>query len=181
MNSFADDWRTPMLATAWDEALASARKKADKDVRRAVLPSRAEFREEAFAVWAGFIARSVYEFWCGIHCLCTIWDGSPETEDEAFDARGQPATFYDEAFIARLCELAAEYGLYQSARQARVYVSLCDRYCERGRWVLETLQAMLLELPTLPGETVDAYWCYRSGLPANYDPASPQLMLPLFA
>ena len=182
MNHALDtDWRKPYLARAWDVALASTRKKAEKDAKRTTLPSQADFRYEAQVVWGELIGQCVYDFWCGIHCLCTIWDGNPETEEEAFDDKGQPWTFYDEGFITRLCALAAEYGLYKNAAEARLYVSLWDRYCERGRWVLETLQAMLLELPTLPGETVDAYWRYRSGLPADYDPASPQMILPLFA
>ena len=100
------DWRTPFMAKAWDAALASARKQADKDARRAALPSQADFREAAMTVWDAFLGRCVYEFWAGIYCLCTIWDRSPETEEDAFDDRGQPWTFYDETFITRLCVLA---------------------------------------------------------------------------
>ena len=41
------DWRRPYLAKAWDAALASARKKAEKDAKRTTLPSQADFRYEA--------------------------------------------------------------------------------------------------------------------------------------
>ena len=64
-----------------------------------------------------FIGQCVYDFWLGIHCLFTIWDGNPETEEEAFDDKGQPWTFYDEAFITRLCALAADYGLTRAQRK----------------------------------------------------------------
>ena len=175
-----DEWYKPLiLDKAWSAAMQVARKQPGAN-KRTALPTLSQFREEAIVAWGNFFNAEVYAFWQGIHALFTDWDGTPEDEDRAFDDRGQPMTFYDDQFIDRLCELAAEYGVYETAKLARLYMSLWDRKLERGYWVLETLKEMLLEQPEFPSEKVNAYYDYRIDLPVQIDPTKPQMQLGLF-
>ncbi len=91
-------------------------------------------------------------------------DGYPPTDCTDF-----PLTIYGPTFARRLRQLLAAAGCYKDSHEAYIYMTLADRYCRRGEWVVWALTELIYHPPTLPADFdahCQAYFATASLRPA---------------
>lgn len=154
-----DDWRVRLMDREY-------RRIAEQNKRQPV--GYDEFRDAVGKAWGGVVEGIEWRFFMGIQTAlipnppedAALWE---QWENTVFDQRGQPTLLYDPDFEKRFLEHLVDYGIYESIKQAGLYLGMADRYCKRGEWMIFRMADMWLELPVLADQEIRDFHQRRTG------------------
>lgn len=154
-----DDWRVRLMDRVYRRL---------SETNKGKRPDYETFRDAVGQAWADVLEGIELRFFTGIQTAlipnppedAALWE---QWENTVFDQRGQPTLLYDPDFEKRFLEHLVDYGIYESIKQAGLYLGMADRYCKRGEWMIFRMADMWLELPVLADQEIRDFHQRRTG------------------